>query len=78
MKPKHYQQNIAQVYYYFEKVIHVLILNPINKFWMGILPAKKILNCHLAAPQPTLGHYWEYSLIHPMLITALFNFQPKG
>ena len=27
----------------------------------------------LAAPQPTLGHYWGDNLTHPMLIIALFS-----
>ena len=30
------------------------------------------LNCYLAAPRPTLGHYRGDSLTHPMLITAFF------
>ena len=34
--------------------------------------------CCLATPRPTLGHYQVDSLIHPMLITALFKFRPKG
>ena len=37
-----------------------------------------IFNCHLAAPQPTSGHYWGYSLTHPMLITAFVNCCPKS
>ena len=35
-----------------------------------------VLNCYLAAPQPTLGHYRQDSLTHPMLITAFYIFNP--
>ena len=38
---------------------------------------KKIFNCYLAAPWPTLGHYQGGSLIHPMLITVFYIFDPK-
>ena len=34
-------------------------------------------NCYLAAPQPTLDHYWADSLTHPMLITAFYIFDPR-
>ena len=34
-------------------------------------------NCCLAAPWPTLGHYWGNSLTYLMLITALYFFGPK-
>ena len=37
-----------------------------------------VLNCYLAAPQPTLGHYRGSCLTNPMLITAFFTyFNPK-
>ena len=36
------------------------------------------LNCYLAAPPPTLGHYRGGSLTHPMLITCVLHIQPKG
>ena len=39
---------------------------------------KSFFNCYLVAPQPTLGHYREDSLTHPMLITVFYWFQPKG
>ena len=32
------------------------------------------LNCYLATPRPTLGHYQGDSLTHPMLITAFCIF----
>ena len=34
-------------------------------------------NCYLAAPRPTLGHYWGDSLNHPMLITTYYIFDQK-
>ena len=34
-------------------------------------------NCYLAAPRPALGHYRGGSLIHPMLITVFYIFDPK-
>ena len=34
--------------------------------------------CYLAAPRSTLGHHWEGSFTHPMLITAFSYFRPKG
>ena len=38
------------------------------------------INCYLAAPRPTFGHYLGGSLTHPMLITAflLYIFDPEG
>ena len=36
-----------------------------------------IFNCYLAAPRPALGHYRGGSLIHPMLITVFYIFDPK-
>ena len=33
---------------------------------------------YLAAPRPTLGHYWGDSLIHLMLITTFLQFWPEG
>ena len=33
--------------------------------------------CYLAAPRLTLGH-WTNNLTHPVLISALFWFQPEG
>ena len=36
-----------------------------------------VIDCYLAAPQPTLGHYKEDRLNNPMLIMFL-RFQPKG
>ena len=36
-----------------------------------------VIDCYLAAPQPTLGHYKEDRLNNPMLIMFL-QFQPKG
>ena len=35
-------------------------------------------NCYLAAPRPTLGHYWGDSLTYPMLITAFYMFKHEG
>ena len=35
-------------------------------------------NIYLAAQQPTLGHYQEDSLTHPLLITAFLQFWPEG
>ena len=32
-------------------------------------------NCYLAAPRPSLGHYWGVNLTHSMLIT---EFWPEG
>ena len=37
-----------------------------------------MLNCYLAATQPTLGHYPRICLTHPMLITISSHFQPQG
>ena len=34
-------------------------------------------NCYLAAPRPILGHFWEDSLTHPMLMNAFFHFRPE-
>ena len=34
-------------------------------------------NNYLAAPQPTLGHYWGGSLTHPILIIMFYIFAPK-
>ena len=42
------------------------------------LLAQTIFNFYLVALRPTLGHYWDYSLTHPMLITAFYLVQPKG
>ena len=36
------------------------------------------LQLYLAAPRPTLSHYREDCLTHPMLILALFKFHPEG
>ena len=36
------------------------------------------LNFYLAAPQSTLGHYWEDSLIHSMLNNVFYNFDTKS
>ena len=35
------------------------------------------LNCYLAGPRATLGHYRGGSLTHPMLITAFLHIRPK-
>ena len=35
-------------------------------------------NCYLAAPWPTLGHYWGGSLTHLMVITCILHIQPEG
>ena len=35
-------------------------------------------NCYLAAPRPTLGHFWGDNLTHPMLITAFLHFRAEG
>lgn len=36
-----------------------------------------VLNCYLAAPQPTLGHYRQDSLTHLMIITVFLQIDPK-
>ena len=35
-------------------------------------------NWYFAVPWPTLGHYWEDTLTHLMLITAFLQFWPNG
>ena len=46
------------------------------KYW---LEARSVFfNCYLAAPWPTLGHYWGDSFTNAMFITALHWFQPES
>ena len=40
--------------------------------------AKGSINCYLAAPRPTLGHYWKGSLTYSMLITVVLHIWPVG
>ena len=52
---------------------------------MGVLEVFKLTNfsvCffyyYLAAPRPTLGHYRENSLTHPMSMTCVLHIRPDG
>ena len=42
-----------------------------------LLLQRFFFNCYLAAPWPTLGHYWGGSLTHPMLIIAFLPIRPE-
>ena len=44
--------------------------------WLWII--NFFLNCYLAAPRPSFGHYWGGSLTHLMLITCVLYIWPEG
>ena len=55
-----------------------------NNFKFGVehevvyyFPSVYFFNQFFGCPWPTLGHYGEDNLTHLMLITALFNFDPR-
>ena len=47
-------------------------------FQSGGDPFSIFLNCYLASPWPTLGHYRGGSLTGPMLITCVIHIRPEG
>ena len=53
-------------------------LQSYRALWLYIYIYIHIFNCYLAAPRPTLGHYWGGSLTHLMLITCVLHMRPKG
>ena len=53
-------------------------LTEISSKEVKIFVSIHFFNCYLAAPQPTLGHYWGGSLTHLMLITCVLHIRPKS
>ena len=58
-------RKLSQKMYCSAGVLEYISLNPLKIAWKEFF-----LNCYLAVPRPTLGHYRRGSLTHPMLITA--------
>ena len=64
-----------------EKVFFLLMLKTISMCHVltnCIYVKFYFFNCYLAAPRPTLGHFWGDNLTHPMLITAFLHFRAEG
>ena len=71
-------------YRYIAQTLSTIILRIAKSLGLSREPSKKcqkqniFFNFYLAVPRPTLGHYREDSLTHPMLITAFLHFRPEG
>ena len=64
-----------------KNIFNSIYINSATNLCHNVFPKLTFLNffnCYLAAPWPTLGHYREGGLTHPMLIKCALHICPEG